>query len=103
MRPTLTPEPGPSEVKDNLTFMAYRSFTSPSIKLAVVMGIVAWVDIFTLPSEDKPIVLKAFLRRLVNEGLFPVQKVRRWALDASVGFRFGYVKRLHHMKKHFSA
>ena len=88
MRPALAPEPGPYEVKDYLTFMAYRSFTSPSIKRAVVMGIVARVDTFTLLSEDTPIVLKAYLRRLVNEGLFPVQKVRRWALDASVGFRF---------------
>ena len=61
-------------------YMDYRSFTPPSIKRAVVLGIIARVDRFTLPLDGRADALRELFQLLASSGHFPVSVIKRWAV-----------------------
>ena len=83
--PSLVPAAAPYHAPDYPAFMAYRSFTSPTIKRAIVFNIVSRVASFTVPEAKRPEVLNIFLKRIVEEGGFPLGRVRAWIGQAGRG------------------
>ena len=73
------------QAPDHPAFMAYRSFTSPTVKRAIIFNIISRVAAFTYPEAERPKVLKIFLNRIVEEGGFPRGRVRTWIAQAGRG------------------
>jgi hypothetical protein len=83
MQPQLHAAPGLYGVRDFPTFMHYSSYVSMSVKRSLVLGIMARVDTFTLPVDNKPRVLGDMIFRLAQEGAFPLWRVRKWISDGA--------------------
>ena len=51
------------------------------IKRAVVIGLVARVDRYTVPSAAKPFALQRSMAHLIGVSNFPTHCIKRWALS----------------------
>ena len=79
-RPHIQALPAYNEAS-HLPLMHFSSYGPMSMKRAVLIGILARIDTYTVPSDARPQVLLEATRFLVRRCAFPPHLVRRWALQ----------------------
>ena len=65
------------------SLMHFVSYSPTSIKRAVFLGLLARIDTYTIPEENKHVVLAESMQVLVSWCGFPERLLRRWALECA--------------------